>query len=327
MHQRTSTASRAAVLLAVFAVACNDSPVAPRHRPSPPAAIAPIQAGVRVYAGRVADSVVHGFDAVWARGSLTDYREVRRAWRKANGISDSVGDPKFTPWPVTPSVILTSGDGSYQPPPRVLSHYEALHFGYATQYANVPDGVEAELTFVGDQADISLSNLTITTTSGRSYPFSGKIAQGPGVVIGCSDVVFTGCGSQRRLNGAMTLGAAPTCNAYGSGSVSYNVSNLNTSLATTAGAGSSTMSAAAMGAISGTATSCPDTGAPKSDPTKPADSTATSAGSPPPPASPPPPSDPLPPSTAGVVVHLQCDQGDLYQDGYLVDTVITCYAS
>lgn len=326
MHQRTSTAYRAAVLLTLGAVAC-DAPLAPRHQPSRPADITSSQAGVHVYAGRLADSVVHGFDAVWARGSLTDYRELRRAWRKANGISDSVGDPRFTPWPMAPSVILTSGDGSYQPPPRVLSHYEALHFGYATQSTNVPDGVEAELTFVGDQADISLSNLTITTTSGRSYPFSGPIAQGPGVIMGCSDVVFTGCGTERRLNGAVTLGAAPTCNAYGSGSVSYNVANFNTSLGTIAGAGSSTMSAAAMGAISGTAMSCPDTGAPKSDPTKPTDSTGTSAGSPPPPASPPPTSDPLPPSTAGVVVHLQCEQGDLYQDGYLVDTVITCYAS
>jgi hypothetical protein len=295
------------------------------------------QPGVRVFAGRLADSVVHAFDAAWARGSHPDYREARRAWRKANGISDSVGDPGFTPVPVRPNALLTADNGSLRPPPQILAHYEALHFGYAGQNTSVPDGVEAEVTFIGDQADISASSITITKKDGSTFPSSGEIAQGPGLIISCADVLFGSCDNRRRLNGVMILYGAPTCDASGSGTISYYVSNLTSPFSGTVGvvssgsSGNNPTSIAAAGVVSSTASPCPanDNGGQQSN-----DSTTASpsgpvgvpSGPPPPPTGPNAPSYPA--SGGGTTVtYFHCDRGYVYQNGSLFETTIVCYPS
>ena len=335
MYERSSTAFRAAVLLTIFAAACNDSPLAPRHQPSQPAGLTPSQPGVRVFAGRLADSVVLAFDAVWARGSHPDYREARRAWRKANGISDSVGDPGFTPVPVRPNALLTDDEGSLRPAPQILGHYEALHFGYADQNMNVPDGVEAEVTFIGDQADISASSITITKKDGSTFPSSGEIVRGPGLIINCSDVLFGTCDNRRRLNGVMILSGAPTCDASGSGTVSYYVSNLNSpfngavGIVSSGSSGSNPTSIAAAGVVSSRASPCPAGGQQSSDSTSsspPTGPVGVPSGPPPPPTGPNVPY--YPPSGGGTTsTYFHCDRGDFYVNGSLFDTTIVCYPS
>ncbi len=335
MYERSSTAFRAAILLTIFAAGCNDSPLAPRHDPSQPEVTTPRQAGVRVFAGRLADSVVHAFDAVWARGSHPDYREARHAWRKANGISDSVGDPGFTPAAVRPNALLTDNEGSLRPPPQIFSHREALHFGQVDQSVNVPDGVEAEVTFIGDQADISASRITITKKDGSTFPYSGEIAQGPGQIISCADVLLGSCDNRRRLNGVMIINNAPTCDASGSGTVSYYVSNLSSPFSGTVGivssgsSGSNSTSIAAAGVVSSSASPCPAGGQQSGDSTSAASPTGpvgVPSGPPPPPTGPNAPY--YPPSGGGTTsTYFHCEQGDFYVNGSLFETTIVCYPS
>jgi hypothetical protein len=295
----------------------------------------PSQPGVRVFAGRLADSVVHAFDAVWARGSHPDYREARRSWRKANGISDSVGDPGFTPVQFRPNAVLTDDEGSLRPPPQILAHYEALHFGYVDQNMNVPDGVEAEVTFVGDQADISASSITITKKDGSTFSSSGEIAQGPGLIISCTDVLFGSCDNRRRLNGVMLLSGAPTCDASGSGTVSYYASNSNSTLSGPVGivssgtSGDNATSIAMTGAVSSAASPCPAGGQQSTDSTSSSSPTGP-VGVPSGPA--PPPMGPnvpyYPPSGGGTTsTYFHCEQGDFYVNGSLFETTIVCYPS
>jgi hypothetical protein len=334
MYERSSTAFRAAVLLTIFAAACNDSPLAPPHEPSQPGGMTPSQPGVRVFAGWLADSVVHAFDAVWASGSHPDYREARHEWRKANGISDSVGDRGFTPVPVMPNAFLTDDEGSLRPPPQILSHYEALHFGQVDRYVNVPDGVEGDVTFIGDQADISASSITITKKDGSTFPYSGEITRGPGVIISCADVLFGSCDNRRRLNGVMILSRAPTCDASGSGTVSYYVANLNSPLSGTVGtvssgsSGNNPTSIAAAGVVSSTASPCPAGGQQSSDSTSasPTGPVGVPSGPPPPPTGPNAPY--YPPTSGGTTsTYFHCEQGDFYVNGSLFETTIVCYPS
>lgn len=320
MNERSPTAYRAAVLLTILAAACNDGPLAPRHEPSSAARTTPSEAGVQVFSGRVADSVVHAFDAVWARGSYADHREARRAWRRANGIPDSVGDPGLTPIAIVPNALLGIDDGSYRPPPQVLSHYESLYFGHTDLYTNVPDGVEAAATFVGDQAEIAIPSLTITKKDGSSSSFHGTITKGTGAITNCADVTLGNCSNQRLLNGVMTLGSAPTCDASGSGSVSYSVSNLTSTTGITSGAGSGTASASATGSLSGTSAPCPPPQTSDPTTTQPSD-----GGTPPPPPPPIPPYDPAPPLGGGTGIYFNCEQADLYQNGVLIESILTCY--
>jgi len=332
MYERSSTAFRAAVLLPIFAAACNDSPLAPRHDPSQPVGTTSSQPGVRVFAGRLADSVVHAFDAVWARGSHPDSREARRAWRKANGISDSVGDPGFTPVQLRPNALLTDGDGSLRPPPQLLAHYEALHFGYFDQSTNVPDGIEAEATFIADQADISASSITITKKDGSTYTFGGEIARGSGVIINCTDVLFGTCDNRRRLNGVVILSGAPTCDASGSGTVSYYVSNLNSTLSGPIGivssgtSGDYATSIAVSRAVSSTSSPCPTSGQQGTDSTSATGPVGVPSG---PPLQPTGPNVPYyPPSGGGTTsTYFHCEQGDFYVNGSLFETTIVCYPS
>ena len=329
MSERSSPVYRAAVLLTIVAAACNDSPMAPPNRSS---LSTPSGAGVRVFAGRSADSVIRVFDAVWARGSRVDYRESRRAWRKANGIPDSVGDPRFTPVPFAPNALLTDGDdGSWLPPPQILAHYEAFHFGQRDQLTNVPDAVEGDVTFVGDQANVSVA-LMVTKNDGATSTYATRIAQGTGTLLGCTDVGFGNCANRRRLNGAITLGDAPTCAASASGTVSYYVSNVGAILSGSVGSGgNNTASASASGSVSGTASACSsgDNGGQQTS-----DSTSTTPSGPVgvPSAPPPPPSGPnaptSPPTSGGsTVTTFHCDRNDVYVNGTLFDTTITCYPS
>jgi hypothetical protein len=278
--------------------------------------------------------VVRAFDAVWARGSHPDYRQARLAWHKANGIPESIGGPAFAPQPFPPNVDLISGDdGSWKPLPQIFSHYEAFHFGYHDQYTNVPDGIEAEVTFIGDQADISVSSVTVTKKDGTTYQGSGNVIQGPGELISCGDIAYGSCDSRRRLNGVMLVPPAATCDASASGTVSYSVSNVSTPLGaySTSGSGSSTANTSAMGAISGTASPCTtgDGGQQTTDST----STAPTGPVGVPSAPPPPPSDPYapsyPPTSGGTTTttYFHCEQGDIYQNGSLFETKITCYPS
>ena len=333
MSERSFPVCQAAALVTILAAACNDSPLAPRNENSP--SPTPIQAGVRVFAGRSADSVIRAFDAVWARGNQFDYRETRRAWRKANGIPDSVGDPRFTPVPFTPNALLTDGnDGSWMTPPQILAHSEAFHFGEHDQRTNAPDAIEGELTFVGDQANVS-ATITVTKNDGASSTYATRIAQGPGTFVGCTDVGFGNCANRRWLNGAMTLTGAPTCAASASGTVSYYVSNVNATVSGAAGSGgNNTASASASGGVSGTASACSsedDGGQQTADSTS-ATPTAPSGPVGVPSAPPPPPSGPNAPSSPPIgggttITTFHCDRNDVYVNGTLFDTTITCYPS
>ena len=333
MHERSSPALRTAVLSTILLAACTDAPLAPKRGPSQSAHDTNSPTDVQVFVGKRADSVAHVFDAVWARRSRPDYREARHAWRKSNGFPDSIGDPGITAVPFVPNALLTTGDdGTLQPPPppppQIISHFEALHFGYGTGYLSVPDGIEANVTFIGDQAEISAVNVTITSTSGSSFSLNGNIAQGPGPLISCTDVVLGSCDNRRLLNAVAVLPSAPTCNASGSGSVGYYVSNLNSSLSISGSSGTQA-SVTASGSVSASASPCPV--AADSSGQQTSDSTTTTpsgspSGPPPPPSGPNVPTAPPPPvPVVGSTVSFHCERGDIYVNGTLFETKITCY--
>ena len=327
MHERFSPAFRTAILSMILVAACNDAPLAPR-RPSAPSQSAHVttsQAGVQLFVGRRADSVIHLFDAVWARSSRTDYRAARHAWRKSNGFPDIIGDPGIKPVRFVPNALLSPGaDETLRPPPQVISHFEALHFGHGSGFLSVPDGIEAQVTFIGDQAEISAVNVTITSKDGSTYPFDGEIARGPGQLISCSDVVLGNCDNRRLLNTLATLPGAPTCGASGSGSVSYYVSNVS-STPSVAGSSGSQASVPAGGPISASADPCPV--ASDSSGQQTTTPTGSPSGPPPPPTGPNAPTAPPPPTPTGggSTVSFHCERGDIYVNGTLFETKITCY--
>jgi hypothetical protein len=243
-----------------------------------------------------------------------------------------------------PMTVLVGGDGgSQRPSPQIISHYEALHFGHVDQYTNVPDGVEAELTFIGDQAEVVLGTLTITNKNGSQFPASGRIAMGSGQIINCTDILFGNCDFKRHLNGVLILYGAPLCDANGSGSVSYYVTSLNQSTGVAFGPDASF---SANAPIATSAPGCPSADSTNSDPQKPSpgDSTTNTPTVPSVPGSPsgPPPVydgpgiPPLPPSypppgPAGGTEDFWCQTTDtyVYVNGVktLFTTVIDCYHS
>ncbi|HEY2378416.1 MAG TPA: hypothetical protein VGH98_20725 [Gemmatimonadaceae bacterium] len=342
MHERSSTAFRAAVLLTLAVAACNDAPLAPRGRTPQPKSEASLRQGnTQTFSGRQADSVMRVFDVAWAR-SHPEYQNARRAWRKANGIPDSAGDPRLTPIPITPNALLAGDEsGTYRSPPKIISHYEALHFGQVDKSSNVPDGIEAEAVFVGDQAEISVQSVTITGKDGSTYSSSGEMAQGPGQLINCTDAVLGTCDNRRRLNGVMALNGAPTCSASGSATVGYYVSNVNLPVSiglgpvSTGSSGNNESSVAANAQVTSQASPCSsgdDGGQQPTDSTNatpPTGPVGVPSGPPPPPTGPNAPYYPpvsYPPTTGGTgTVSFHCEQGDIYYYGALFETRITCY--
>jgi hypothetical protein len=347
MQSRFSTAFRAAVLLSALVAGCNDAPFAPRQRSAAPTAATAGADQVQAFSGAQADSVMNVLEAGWTRNGHAEYRQARLAWRKTNGVPDSVHVPGLEdPIVITLPNAYLYGEETMRPPPQILSHFEALHFGYSDQYTSVPDGVEAEVTFVGDQADITVASGTITRNSGSTYSLSGRIAMGPGQIIGCTDGVFGACDNRRHLNGVLVLPAAPTCDARGNGTVSYYVTNITPPISVSydptsfGSAGNGDQSASAAAVVSSSAGPCPsDSGQPKQSPSS--DSTSNAPAPPPPgsPAGPPPGYDgpgvpPLPPSyppsgVGGGTADFWCERVDVY--GYvggvrtLFTTEIHCY--
>jgi hypothetical protein len=346
MQTNLSMAFRAAILLSGLAAGCSDTPVGPRERSH-----APVQGALgsllhtESFSGARADSVLRLLDAGWHDHG--DARQNRLSWRRAHGVPDSVGDPGL-PKPIVlqPIADLVIGDGgSLRPPPQVISHYEALHFGHVDPYTNAPDAVEAELTFIGDQAEIVLGNLTITGKNGSQYPANGRIAMGPGQIINCADILFGSCDLKRHLNGLLTVYGAPLCDANGNGSVSYYVTNLNQTMGVFGPIGGDG-SVSANAPIGTSAPPCPSADDTNSDPRKPSpgDSTTSTPNVPSVPGSPsgPPPVydgpgiPPLPPSypaprPAGGTEDFWCQTTNTYQyvGGVrtLFTTVIDCYHS
>lgn len=328
MLYRTSSALRGAVVLSSFLVGCGDSLLGPRPtgetgavHPPPPIA------GIRTYSGRAADSVLKLLDESFARLGRADYTAKRHAWRKENGVPENVGEPLASPpRAFAPNADLASTDGSIEKPaPKIVSHYEALHFGWKDAQVNISTGVEGEMTFIGDQGEIQLGSLTITTTNGAS-PFyaSGGITRGSGDLISCGDLIFGGCEGQRYLAGLMMLDGAPFCSASGNGTVNYYAYNVSlqpgtstsfTPLSTSTGGAQG--GAAANGQVKATANACPQptptepTGTPYSGDTPDGTGGGTS-GSPTEPWQPEPtPSNPAPTAPTGGTLY--CSSETVYQ--------------
>jgi hypothetical protein len=331
MQTRFSTAVRAAVLLMALVAGCSDAPLAPRQRASAPTVTTGSGSRVQAFSGAQADSVMNVLEAGWTRNGHPEYRQARLAWRKTNGVPDSI----HVPGPQDPVVITLPnaylyGEETMRPPPQILSHFEALHFGHHDSYVSVPDGIEGEVTFIGDQAQITATSVTITGNNGSSYAATGgSIAIGSGQIINCGDVVFGSCDSQRHLAGVMVLNDAPTCDAKGNGTVNYYVNNISPPISISyspisiGGAGNNNQSASAVAFVSSGAGACPsDDAQPKPGPST--DTTSKVPTTPPPgaPAGPPPVYDgpgvpPLPPSyppprTAGGMEGFWCEQVDVY---------------
>ena len=336
MYGRSSTALRVAVLLTLSVAACNDAPLAPRRKPPQGVPRAANRAGVQVFSGPSADSVVRAFDAVWARNSHPNYQQLRHAWRKANGIPDNIGDPGVFPFPwIRPNAAVTEGDGSVKPPPKILSHFEALHFGHVDQSMNVPDGIEAEVTFIGDQAEIEAGSVTITGNDGSTYQGNGKIAQGPGQLINCTDALSGTCDNRRRLSGVMVVPSAPTCDASGFGTVNYFAMNVSTPLGVNLGSVSSgtdgtQSTTSASGLVSSSASPCSsgvDGGQQSADSTQtaPTGPIGAPSGPAPPPTGPNVPYAPPPPTSGGTTTTFHCEQVKVYYFGMLFETTIVCY--
>ena len=224
---------RGAVLVGLFVGACRDAPLEPRTPNRQPLGIPTLQqAKVQVFSGVRADSVLDVLDKSWAKAGHPEYRQRRREWRRHNGIGK--GDGSRLP-PMSRETVPITGtvDGTeqFESPPRIMSHYEALHFGYLGRSLNIPDGVEAEMVFVGDQGQIGLASLTITRKSGGTpYTTSGQIVLGPGDLVGCADTFLAECANTRRLGGVALLPDAPRCDATGAGAVNYTAMNIKASV-------------------------------------------------------------------------------------------------
>lgn len=230
MHSLHTRALRGAIVLTVVATACQDAPFEPHASRSAPSAIAPVTAvRVRAFSGRAGDSVMNVLEAAWARHGRPEYGQARLAWRARNGVPAQIGDSFAAPPVLVPNAVLVaSTDVVTKPAPKVITHYEAMRFGYSNAYGNVPSGVEGEMTFIGDNGDIN-AGLTVTAKSGATYTVAGKIATGPGNLVNCTDLSSTDCENRRHLSGVLTM-AVPNCDASGGGSVSYTAANVSSSV-------------------------------------------------------------------------------------------------
>ena len=226
-----SAALRGAITLTMLAVACQDSPVEPPARGPQPQPVPLVPSPVRAFSGRAADSVMSVYESRWATASGTTPRQARLAWRKRNGVPDSVSDSTVSPPRLGPSLDIVGGEGGgTKPAPIVMSHYEQLYFG-RYGIVNTPPGVEAQMTFIGDVGEIQLGNITITRKDGGApFKTSGRIAAGSGQILSCADVMVNQCGNSKHLSGALLLTGAPVCDASGNGNVNYSANNLASSL-------------------------------------------------------------------------------------------------
>ena len=342
------TAFRAAVLFTVVASACDEAPVAPRPSSRQSVRGTPVaRQGVEVFSGRRADSVLSLLETGWAQRGHPEYRQTRVAWRKHNGVPATIGDPGLGGPVLAPNADGVIGRDPYapRPSPKIISHYESLHFGYKNQYVNAPDAVEAEVTFVGDQASMMLNNLSIVGKDGSNFSAAGALGGGGGQSVNCPDVIFGDCENRRHNNAVMMLWGAPICDAHGNGSVSYYVTNLNSTVGVTAGpvsggaTGGPGAAAAGNASIDQTAPACPPPDTTAQKPSVPRDTTNTgdTGGSPtggaiPPPAAPtgpglppvPPPAQPTGPGKT-----FWCEQVNVYTfvNGVqtLFDSSLECY--
>ena len=236
---------------------------------------------------------------------------------------------------LAPNAILTS-DGSTMP--QILSHNEKLSFGWHTASSSVPSAVNAEMTFIGDDGEIDLANVTVTPDSaGAPFTNSAQMALGPGQIVNCADVTLGSC-NNHHLSGVASLSGAPDCNARASGTIAYWAAVVRSSLgfswgpiSTYTGSGLTTVSSSAP--FTATAPRCATTQQQGTTGGTSGDSSSTSGtgtvGPPPPPTGPnvpvaPPPYSP-PPSGGGFV----CQQTDVYQiigtTRTLFSSVIDCY--
>jgi len=247
-------------------------------------------------------------------------------------------DGPLAPRPVVmPDAIITGTDGSTTMP-QILSHAEQFYFGSHTQTSSVPSGVNADMTFIGDDGEIDLASVTVTPDSGAApYVTSGRISLGPGDIVSCLDVTLGGC-SNRHLAGVMILSGAPDCNARASGTIAYYAAVVRTTLGFAWGpisttTGLTTVSTSAP--FTATAPRCGST-ATTSDGQQSTDSTTTTPGTgtvgpAPAPTGPnvPAPPPPTQPPTSGAGGGFYCQQTDLYSvyggTRTLISTVIDCY--
>jgi hypothetical protein len=227
-----SSAFPAAVLIMLLASACQDAPLGPHTPSSGPLRVAPIQ-GVRVqtFSGRRADSVMDALEMAWGQLGHPEFGRSRHQWRQQNGVPSRIGDAQSRQLvPTLPNAATLDEEGnSYErPAPKIISHYEVIHFGQVDQYVNVPAGIEAEMTFIGDAGDIQVGSMAISRGGGdMPYPVTGRIVAGPGELVNCQDVILGDCQNRRHLAGVMILYGVPQCDAKANGNVTYYVNNLN----------------------------------------------------------------------------------------------------
>jgi hypothetical protein len=122
----------------------------------------------------------------------------------------------------TPAQFLLAGDGSagaYKDPPSINQHSANFYFGNSS---GIQTMLDASMSFVGDRGRI-FANLTVLG-AGRTVVQSQTLADGGGVPINCSDVVFGSCNS-KFLEGSMVLSSAPHCDAHATGSATYTAQN------------------------------------------------------------------------------------------------------
>ncbi|MFL5613493.1 MAG: hypothetical protein ACJ796_07535 [Gemmatimonadaceae bacterium] len=315
-----SSALRGAIAITLFTAACGDTAVEPNPTHAlPRAAELTTTLTTHSFSGRAADSMLKVLETGWARIGRGDERNARLAWRKRNGVPDSVHDSLLAPPQVAPNVNLAVVTSDVErPAPIVLTHFEQLHWGYRDAYLNLPASIAAEMAFSGDNGEISVGNFTMTATqTGYNYKGGGQVAAGPGEIINCSDVLLDQCSNRRHLGGVLTLQNAPFCDATANGNVTYSATNGSTSTGQTifggvisSGSGGSTSISVG---ISGTAPSCQTAQAP---PPVQQPQTPTDPGggpTPPPPSAPWVPDPPPPPTNTGPV-NFYCGTVLIYQN-------------
>jgi hypothetical protein len=329
MQHPRSLALPAALCLLV-AGACQDAPLGPRAPARASVIASPRQVPIVAFSGRAADSVMELLEPTWYSLGPSLSGHARADWRIRNNVPAHITDALLPSNVGTPNALVTSGGTSV---PQILSHFEEFYFGRHDQTSSTPSGVEAEMTFIADQGQITLASLTVTPDSGGAqFLSSGLIAAGVGDITNCSDVSTGGC-YQHHLSGVTTLSSAPDCNAHASGTVGYaatiSQTSLGFSLGSTTSSGQTVSSSAP---VSATAPACSSTSTTTGSQT---DSTTTPYGStsgPPPaptgpnvPTAPPPPEAPVSGAGGGFV----CQRTDLYQvigaSRTLLSTTIDCY--
>jgi hypothetical protein len=239
MFRIRSTALPAAVFLTLTMGACQDAFVAPRAPSLPSGGDAPkaLPPGVRTFSGRTADSVMRQLLGAWARIGHPEYLADYQARREKSLAALLTGK---APGGVNREFV--DGDDPYaepyKDPPTIISHIEQIYFGHDGDGINTPTGVNAKLTFVGDQARIDLSSVTISG-KGNSVSASGvPLASGGGAITNCNDIGYDRyCQSQKTLDGVVLLATAATCDATGQASLNYTSFNVSSTASNMYGGG------------------------------------------------------------------------------------------